>query len=147
MDLNISTLLNADLNTTKRFYQIRCFFTKWWRRCESWILTIPDSTVEVLLGGTGYTNDRNTTITITPILRSYNQGEEAILTPNDLGTAIVIKQSPAGVPYIGSGYSIFPRARPLPANSFPDSYSLPIALESPESPSSSIDNGFVISCH
>ena len=144
VDLNISTLLNADLNTTKRFYQLDVFSRNGGEGAKL-DLNHTSSTVEVLLGGTGYTNDHNTTITITPILRSYNQGEEAILTPNNLGTAIVIKQNPAGVPYIGSGYSIFPRARPLPANSFPDSDSLPIALESPESPSSSIDNGFVIS--
>ena len=106
-DLNISDLLNTDLNTTKRFYQLDVFSRNGGEGAKL-DLNHSNLTVKVLLGGTGYSNDLNTTITITPILRSYNHGEEAIPTLNDLGSAIVIKQNPAGVPYIGSGYSISP---------------------------------------
>jgi len=43
-----------------------------------------------VLSGEGYSDDANTSLRIVPIYRAYNEGRQAKLVPNDLGTAMVI---------------------------------------------------------
>ena len=65
---------------------------------------------------------------IIPVYRAYNEGRQAMLERDD-NLNIVIVESPDGTIEVGNGYSIYPRARPLPDNEFADSDSEIVPLE------------------
>jgi hypothetical protein len=127
VDLNVSHFL-GDLKASNRFYQLDVY-SRGDGQGAKLVLDYSNSKVDVVLPGKNYDDDNSTTIRITPLVRSYNQGESAKLVPNDTFTSMVVAQSADGIRYVGDGYSIFPRARPLPANLFPDSSSITIPID------------------